>query len=276
MNLSQHFIFTIVERLFSRICICRAVTSWSACRLLSKSSLLGSWCDAPAFKRAWQTLSPVVWFSTNHRLWVLACQCGSLPACQSSSFSEPSLPMLLPASSLCPRDSSSLALSRSLGRVPTHPRSCWPPAKALQMFVGAAGPVRVTMWWEHQVLMSRDATSGQGTSKDRTISTADEWGGNERAGADEQGCKKDSWQAKTNNRRMFAQKWVGLTCTSASLWVGTFTFNADEWGGDESAGVAEQANEQFKTFMPAPQRRLSYTRVHVFETEISTYMYATL
>jgi len=54
--------------------------------------------------------------STNHRLWVPACRCGLLPTCQPSSFSELSLPMLLPAPSLCLRDSSSLGGFSSLSR----------------------------------------------------------------------------------------------------------------------------------------------------------------
>ena len=147
--------------------------------------------------------------------------------------------------------------------------------------------VVIKMWWEHQGLTSRHATmfcEHQGLTSRKANeqsryqpgqnewSTADEWGSDESAGADEQGCKKSGWQAKTTNRSTSAQKLVGLTFTCASLWVrrGRVRRQRENRGWRASQPTVQDI------YAPAACTSMTsiYISVYVFETEISTCMYS--
>ena len=73
----------------------------------------GVWIRCTEFQTRLANLVNCGMIFNYHRLWVPACRCALLPACQFSSFSELSLPMILPAPPLCPRASSSLCCSSS-------------------------------------------------------------------------------------------------------------------------------------------------------------------
>ena len=102
-------------------------------------------------------------------------------------------------------------------------------------------------------------------------SRADEKGRNERS-RDQQGQNK--WSRPTSEERARAP----LHCTAAlgrPSCSGQCSRGSSGWlacAAVARKGQDGQANEQFKRFMPAPQPRLFYTRVYIFETENSTYM----